>query len=170
MEFVEQVSALFGYSSDTKELSDFLDKQHIRERPKFDPAEGAPEAIVSKDDEGYYLLFGKRSGFERRIGPSVGDSSLGYFVLEEIRLQGVHNFDGASPFKEKLPFGLNFSQTIDEVIGVLGKPDFDGGAGEPQRVMIWNNFKNLEIGTVLSSDEKYLCYLSLAPVRKKNRG
>ena len=110
-----------------------------------------------------------RTDFEEDIGPTAGDPKSDYFVLQEIRLQGPQNLDKVETFKGKLPFGLNFSQTIDEVLGTLGKPDIAGDPGSQKRVMVWNNFKNLQLGILLSRDEKHLRHLSILPVRKKFR-
>jgi hypothetical protein len=169
MKFVEQIIALFGHSSDTKEMSDFLDKHNIHQRPQFAPNEGAPEETIGKEDDGYSLRFGGRLSFEENIGPSVGDRDLGYFVLENIRLQGPLNMDKASEFKGELPFGLSFSQTADEIIEILGKPDFAEDPGTRKRVFVWNNVQNLQLGTVLSPDEKHMRHLEISPTPKEYR-
>ena len=88
MELFEKSVALFGYSPDTKELSQFLDENEIQERPEYDSNEGTPMISVEKKDKGYLFQFCRKSDFEKNRGATVGEGGM---VLEGLRLHGPLN-------------------------------------------------------------------------------
>jgi hypothetical protein len=166
MEFFEQATAFFGYSPDAQELSIFLDEHNIRERPEYDPNDGTPMIWVEKKDEGYLLQFGMKSNFERKRTSTFG---VGEMILEGVRFYGPLNSSGYATFKGKLPFGINFEQTVDELVGKFGAPDFESDAEDPTRVLQWNCINNFEFGGVLTPDFKRFCYVDISPAKKKFR-
>jgi len=162
MEFIDTAIALMGYAPETKELSDFLKKNDLHERPKFDANEGTPVVLVEKGEQGFNLRFRTKASFEKNYGRTVGDGDM---VLEALQLYGPKNIINYAAFQGVLPFGLNFLQDIDGITKTLGKPDFASEPDVQEPVFAWNNIKNLRISTVLTPDRKNMMVLTISPAR-----
>jgi len=158
---IEDAIQFFGYSSENKELDAYLTTLEISERPIFN--ENSEEWVLKRED-GFILMFRAKHGYESLYGPV---SSIGSMIFKQIRLYGPRNTDDFRPYQGKLPYGLHFERTLDEVKKILGNPDFEEEPNTPERVLVWNNFGGTEIGMVLTDDETHMSYLDIEPVKSK---
>lgn len=158
---IEDVINLFGLSPQDEILDTYLTSQGLSERPEF---EENPEEWVSKKEDGFILVFREKLGYEKLYGQT---NAAGSMILAGVRLHGPQNANKFLPYTGKLPFGLGFGQTPEELTQLLGSPDFEDEPGTPERVLMWNNFKGLQIGMVLTPDEKNISYITIRPAQRK---
>lgn len=160
---IEDAVKLFGLSPIDKSVDAYLTILGIEQRPEFDEN---PEEWLSKIEQGYILMFRAKHGYTRLYGAT---DAAGDMIFSGIRLHGPQNTNDFQPYLGKLPFGLHFEQGPDELKKTLGEPGFEDEPGTSQRTLSWNNFKELQIGIVLTADEKHCAYITFKPVQIKFR-
>jgi hypothetical protein len=158
---IEDAVKLFGLSPKDKSVDAYLNILGIEERPEFDEN---PEEWLSKLEQGYILMFRAKHGYTRLYGAT---NATGDMIFNGIRLHGPLNTNGFQPYLGKLPFGIHFEQSPDEIKKTLGTPDFEDEAGTSKRTLLWYSFKELQIGIVFTADEKDCVYITLKPVQYK---
>jgi len=158
---IDEAIQFLGYSSENKELGAYLTTLGISERLIFDEN---PEEWLAKEEGGFILIFHEKYGYESLYGPT---NVAGDMIFKGIRLYGPQNTDDFHPYKDKLPYGLDFEQNPDQIKKILGAPDFEDEPNTPKRVLIWNNFKGMEIGVVMNKDETQMSYFDIQPVQSR---
>lgn len=160
MLLINDIIKLFGQSPQDKALDGYLMKLGISERPEF---KENPEVWISDVKGGFILIFRERVGYEKLYGIT---NACGTMIFSGIRIHSTWNNNKFSAYSGALPFELDFNQSPEKIKQQIGVPDFEDEPNTPERVFMWNNIKNMQLGMVLAEDEQHVCYLTLKPARK----
>lgn len=162
MLIIEEAIKFFGQSPQDKFFNEYLTKIDINQRPEFIEN---PEEWIGRTNSGFILMFREKLGYEKLYGLTKASGSM---IFVGVRLHSAFNKNNFSAYPGKLPFKINFNQSPDEVKRALGEPDYEDEPNTPERVFMWNEVHNLQLGLVLTNDEQHICYLTLKPTRKKS--
>lgn len=149
--------SLLGYSPNDVKISEWLNSLDISERPRY---EDSPVKWLNQTAVGLTLMFEGKLGYEESHGKAGGSEPM---VLSGIRFYGPLNTDSFMAYKGKLMLDLDFQCDLKKFLDKLGKEDSQGGIS--RKVLIWKNIQDLEVGIVLTKDQKNIEYIDVLPRR-----
>lgn len=143
------------------EIINWIDKElvQVNDRPIF---KKYFEEQVMTEGENVFYLANKESGIEVVMPVD--------FVIDTIHLFSGNKQDGFKSFKGDLPFGLSFSNDMEVVRSVIGRPDKSGGGHRALYiglVSFWDKFyfENYSLHFSYTEDCKSIEKITIASMR-----
>ncbi len=114
--FAQRIKLLLGESLKSRAVAGLLKELDVTEPPKTNP--DTPTAYVSRKNLGFSLLFKEPAKITNPAYSSLpGDVPIltGCFFYSD-------GHDGYTQFSGSLPGGLQFADTLEQLVGKLGEP------------------------------------------------